>query len=347
MINISKLKKNKFSAGKDELITCLEIGKLLTSTLNHQDVFELIMVRGSQLIKAQHWSLLLKDETTGELTFEIVVGADKSLFEPIKLSANEGIAPYVAHTGIPMFVPDVELEPKFNKKVDLKTGFITKSIICIPLSIHGKVSGVIEIVNIKDMDFFNAEDYPLLSILADYAAIAIENSKYVSRIEKLSVTDEYTGLNNARYLHRFLDNFFSKPSEKQDSIAAVFIDIDNFKKIVDRYGHVHGSDVLRQIGQTIKASLSKDDILIKYGGDEYVILFPGRNTEGAFKACDQLAACVSKTPFLVESETIHLTASFGIAAYPESASGKKELLIAADDALFKIKNSTKNSIGIA
>lgn len=347
MINLSKLKKNKFSAGKDELITCLEIGKLLTSTLNHKDVFELIMIRGSKLIKAQHWSLLLKDETTGELTFEIVVGADKSLFDPIKLSSNEGIAPYVAHTGVPMFVPDVTQEPRFNKKVDLKTGFITRSIICIPLSTHGKISGVIEIVNIEDADFFKAKDYPLLSILADYAAIAIENSKYVSRIEKLSITDEYTGLNNARYLHHFLDNFFSSPSQRQTNIAAVFIDIDNFKTIVDKYGHVHGSDVLRQIGQTIKAFLSKDDILIKYGGDEYVILFPGRNAECAFKDCDQLASVLSKTPFIIENESIYLTASFGIASYPESASGKKELLIAADDALFKIKNSTKNNIGIA
>lgn len=338
----------KFTAGKDELLACLEIGKLLTSTYDYKKIIELIMTKGRELIKAQHWSLLLKDEQTGKLSFEIVVGAEKTLFTPIILAPDDGIAPYVAHTGTPLFVPDVTKEPRFNKHVDEKTGFRTESIVCIPLSIHGKVSGVIEIVNIEDMDFFGAKDYPILTILADYTAIAIENSKHVSKIEKLSITDEYTGLYNARYMHDFLDTYFRETKNQRSNIAVLFLDIDNFKEIVDRYGHMHGSDVLKQVGDAIKSVLAHDDILIKYGGDEYVILLPGRSCMEGVTLAGHAAQVVRTTSFSIDkTATVRVTASFGVAAYPENASDKKTLLIAADNALFKIKNTTKDSIGIA
>ena len=160
--------------GKEELLACLEIGKLLTSTLDHQKIFEHIIKRGIRLIKAQHWSLLIKDEDTGNLKFEIVVGADKSLFEPITLAVDEGIAAYVARTGKPMFVPDVAKEPLFNPKVDEKTGFKTRSVVCIPLAIHGNVFGVIELVNVENLEMFNTKEYSILSILADMRPLPLK-----------------------------------------------------------------------------------------------------------------------------------------------------------------------------
>lgn len=331
----------------DTLRTCVEVGKLLTSTLNLQEILELIMLKVSQLIRARNWSLLLKNEDSGELTFEIVVGLNKELFKEVYLSPGEGIAPHVAETGRAMFIPDVNDAPLFNRKVDLHTGFTTRSIICMPLIIHGKSLGVIEIVNVKDMKVFELEDFPILTILADYAAIAIENSRYVDKIRKMSIMDEYTGLYNARYLHQILDKFFSK-TDQQKQLAAVFVDIDNFKSIVDTYGHLMGTRLLKELGETIKDNLSEQDILIKYGGDEYVIILPGRSKAQAVKHSENILRSIRKSTYLgSEAEPARITASFGIAAYPEDAEAKKELLILADNALFKIKSSTKNSVGTA
>jgi diguanylate cyclase (GGDEF)-like protein len=340
--------KTHCSTEKEELLACLEIGKLLTSSLNHKTIFELIMKRGSELIKAQHWSLLIKDETTGELRFEIVVGADKTLFDPIILNPEEGIAPHVARTGIPMFVPDVSKEPLFNRKVDEKTGFTTRSIICIPLESHGKICGVIEIVNIEDMDFFSENNYPILQILADYAAIAIENSRCMTKIQTLCITDEYTGLHNSRYMHGYLDRFFSDGENTDKVISVIFIDMDNFKTIVDSHGHLQGSEILKQIGRTIKSGLSSDDLLIKYGGDEYIIILPGRSSGKAYEIAESISNLIRKTPYRVEDgKTVRVTASFGIASAPENAKEKKALLIAADNALFNVKNDGKDGIHIA
>ncbi len=339
---------NTFQTGKEELVACLEIGKLLTSTTNFTEILEHIVTKGSQLIKAAHWSLLLKDEETGKLSFVIVTGVDMKFFEHIRLGPDEGIAPHVAKTGIPMFIPDVDKEPFFNKDIDIKTGFTTESLACIPLVNKGKVSGVIEIINIEDMNFFGAKEFPILRILADYAAIAIENSRHFAKIEKLNITDEYTGLFNARYLHKCLDTFFASSNDKQDKIAAIFIDIDDFKKIVDKFGHLAGSDVLRQIGKTISKTISDTDILVKYGGDEYVIILPDNDSDDALVTSKKISAAINNENYSAsETNKVQVTASFGIASYPDKANNKTELLIAADNALFKIKHTTKNSIGIA
>ena len=347
MMDHHKPAANVFANQTGMLRTCVEVGKLLTSTLNLQEILELIMLKVSQLIRAQNWSLLLKNEESGELTFEIVVGIKKELFNGLHLMPDEGIAPYVVETGQAVFIPNVNDSPIFNKNVDLHTGFTTRSIICLPLVFRGKSLGVIEIVNVKDMKIFEVEDFPILTILADYAAIAIENSRYVDKIRKMSIMDEYTGLYNARYLHQVLDDFFSETDHKTQ-LSVVFLDIDNFKSIVDNYGHLLGTRLLKEIGETISSHLSELDILIKYGGDEYIIILPGRSKTQAVKHSENILRAIRESTYLEsEAEPARVTASIGIATYPEDAEAKKELLILADNALFTIKSSTKNRVGTA
>lgn len=329
------------------LLACLEVGKLLTSTLSLDEILELIMTKVSQLIQAQHWSLLLKDETSGELTFKIAVGVKKELMEGIRLARGEGIAGYVAETGEPMSVSNVQDEPRFSRKVDGLTGFITKSISCIPLQIYGKIFGVIEIINVEDMDEFKSKYLPILMILADYAAIAIENSQLFSRIQRISLTDEYTGLYNARYLHQVLEDLIQKPSGEEPTFAIVFVDIDNFKDVVDTRGHLLGTKILREIGQTISSCLSQEDILVKYGGDEYVMILPNRKQRQAMKLAEKVRQALRTSCYLTsEGDSVKVTASFGIAMYPKDARMKKDLLTLADKTMLTVKRSAKDGIAM-
>lgn len=328
------------------LMVCLEVGKLLTSTLNMRGVLELIMRKVSKLIDAENWSLLLKDQETSELTFEIAVGIDSDLIKGIRLARGQGIAGYVAETGIPVYQPNVDDDPRFNKNIDKETGFITRAIVCVPLVIHGNILGVIEIVNVKDMDEFKAQDLPVLTILADYAAIAIENSRNFAKIRRMSVTDEYTGFFNVRYLHQILDELIEEANRKGTTLAVVFGDIDNFKNVVDEYGHLLGSQALKEIAQTIFRCLSDKDILVKYGGDEYVIILPDRSKEKAVELVENILHAI-RTSYYLESQTksVQLTASFGIAMYPDDAQTKKDLLLIADNSMYKVKKRHKDGIG--
>jgi len=340
--------KNKIAEHEtDSLFACVEVGKLLTSTFNLNKILEMIMQKVSQLITADNWSLLLKDKSSNTLTFEIVVGLRKEQIQGVQLSLEAGIAGFVASTGEALFLSDAKKDPRFNSKVDKLTGFETKSIICVPLKIHGKVLGVIEIVNVKNVDIFKLEELPTLSILADFAAIAIENSQLFSKIQKMSITDEYTGLLNARYLHQYLEELLNKAEEEKSSFALIFVDIDDFKQVVDTYGHLLGSQVLKEMGDIISGCLSGKDILFKYGGDEYVIILPSKTKQEAYEIVKKIMQEMrSSTCLKTETKPVKVTASFGIAVYPEDATSKKDLLLMADNLMYDIKKSTKNDIGI-
>jgi len=330
------------------LAACLEIGKVLTSTLNLQEILKRIVMKVSELIEAENWSLLLKDPETGESTFEIVVGVDEKLLKGVRLAQGEGIAGRVIETGRPQIIQNVKEDPNFNRKVDEITGFETQSIICIPLKTHGKILGALEILNVTDTAFFQEKYFLILTILSDYAAIAIENSQQCDRISHLSITDEYTGLYNARYLYQVLDDIMEQHTAKDKSFAIVFMDIDDFKNIVDTYGHLMGSMVLKEIGQTISSCLHEEDILIKYGGDEYIIILPDRSRQEAIVDVEKIRHAIRNSTYLkYENQAVRVTASFGIAIYPDDESTPKDLLIRADKMMYSVKRSTKNGYGIS
>lgn len=336
---IKQLKEN------NALLACVEIGKILTSTLELDKILELIMVKVSRLIEAQNWSLLLKNEATEELTFDIVVGIKRDLIKGVRLEPGEGVSGHVIRTGKPVFLADVTDDNRFSRKVDELTGFKTKSIICVPLKIHGKILGVIEIVNVKNIALFETQYLPFLTILADYAAIAIENSRLFAKIQRMSITDEYTGLYNSRYLHQILEELIENSGQRNSEFAVVFVDIDNFKTVVDLHGHLLGTKMLKEFGRTIADCLSAEDILVKYGGDEYIIILPNNTRNGAKELSQKILSTVRKTTYLqFESRPVKVTASFGIAMYPEDARTVKDLLILADKTMYRVKNTTKDAV---
>lgn len=343
LLRMETMPENKSAYETRALAACVEIGKLLTSTLELKEILRLILLKISELVEAENWSLLLRDDATGALTFNIVVGIDDSLFHGIRLMPGEGIAGLAAKTGEIQIIKDVQRDPLFLRRVDDITGFTTRSVICVPLKTHGKVLGVLEIINVKDTGFFESHYLPILTILSDYAAIAIENSHHCERILQLTVRDEYTGLYNARYLHQILGRIIDENQGNGGSVALVFADIDNFKEVVDTYGHLLGSQVLKEVGKTMEAFIQEPDILVKYGGDEFVIVMPGKTRQEAVARIETLMEAIRKTTYLpCEKRPVHVTASFGIALYPEDARTPRELLAQADHLMYSVKRSTKN-----
>ena len=340
------MSKNKLAT--DALLACVEIGQRLTATLEPAQVLQLIMTKVSELIEAENWSLLLVDELTGALRFEVVVGLDIESVRHIRLLPGQGIAGHVLQTGETLLIDDVKTDSRFYKAIDQITGFQTKSIVCIPLFIRTQVFGVLEVINVHDMDMFQKSYLPILKILADYAAIAIDNARHFTKIQQISRTDEYTGLPNARYMHEILPELLNSCEKNNQPLAVVFIDIDNFKLVVDAYGHLQGSQVLNEIGQTIITRLTEDDILIKYGGDEFILFLPNQNKIEARKTVTAVQDLIRDTEYLQNEQLpIRLTASIGIAVYPEDAKTPKDLLIKADNLMYHVKMSTKNGIATA
>ena len=325
-----------------KLLTCVEIGKAITSTLNVEQILKIIMQRISELVRAKNWTLYLLDPETQELCFELVVGLEKEMLAQTRMKLGEGIVGTAALTGEPILVPeDAQHDPRFSKRVDEMTGLTTKSLICLPLKVQDTVIGAIEIVNPEDPSLFDESSMPMLSFLADYVSIAITNARNHTRIQTLAITDDVTGFYNTRFLHDYL----GKLLQRGQPVSLAFVDVDDFKKVVDTYGHLMGSRMLKEVAVVIASQLDCDDRLVRYGGVEYVVIMPDHDKHFALEKMKEVHQEISQTPFLQsEGFDIRITASCGVATYPQGAGNLRELLQMADASLYRSKEGGKNSV---
>ena len=329
-----------------QLATFNEIGKAITSSLDLKEILNIVMEKISELFHPGNWSLLLVSEDGEELTFEIAVGEGSEKLKDMRLKIGEGVAGWVAREKKPIFVPDVSKDKRYCKKVDGITNFKTHSIICLPLVTRGKCLGVIELLNRVEGEAFGEEDMLLLTTIADYTAIAIENAAFLKRVHELSIKDDLTKLFNPRYLHSRLESEVERARRFKYDLSMLFIDLDYFKNINDNYGHLCGSKLLTEVARLLEASVRSIDMAFRYGGDEFIIVMPETSKENALLVAEKLRRVIKDAVFLTEEGiNCKLTASFGVASYPVDAKDKNDLIHLADNAMYKVKN--KNRDGVA
>ncbi len=324
-----------------------DVAKALTSTLNLDSVLQTIMDKMAEYFRPDTWSLLMVDETKDELYFAIAVGDAADTLKTLRLKMGEGIAGWVAKHGEALIVPDVYTDPRFAKRVDDMTKWKTRSIICIPLRAKHRVLGVIQLINCV-IESFSDNDMLLLQALCDYAAIAVDNARAVEKIQELTITDDVTGLYNARHLYKTLEAEVYRSARFGYEFSVVFIDLDHFKHVNDTYGHLVGSKLLAEIGYMIKTHLRLIDYAFRYGGDEFVILLPQTPKESAQVVAKRLLDVFRQCKFLRDdSLNINVRASMGIASYPEDAKSAHEIIRQADEMMYSVKNTTRDNIAVA
>jgi diguanylate cyclase (GGDEF)-like protein len=328
----------------EQLLACVALGKAVTETLDRERILEAILERLSGLVAARNWTVYLLDREAGGLRFELVVGLDAPALAGSVIPLGQGIAGAVAASGEPVLIADAAGDARVDRNVDRSTGFETRSLITLPLECGGDVVGVLQIVNPEDPTLFEDERLPVLQLIADFVAIALNNAVIHERMHRLTLTDDVSGFYNARFLHQRLQQLIESSTET----SLVFLDMDHFKRIVDSYGHPLGGKVLKEVAQVIGAELGADDALVRYGGDEYVIVLPGQDKAAALRKIERVRRALLAERFLrEEGHDIEVTASFGIAHYPEDAADVKELLRSADLSLYTSKGRGKNRITVS
>lgn len=329
----------------EELTTMMEIGKALTTSLDLQEVLTVIMGKVSALLRPKFWSLLLMDRERSELYFEIVVSPVAEELKKLRLKVGEGIAGWVAASGQSLLIADAQHDERFARHVDWQVSFTTRSVICVPLKVKERVLGVIELINSFDDADYSEADLMTLSAIADYAAIAIENARNFERVCELVITDDLTGLYNARHFNSIADRELSLADRYGTPLSLVFLDLDHFKGVNDTHGHQVGSRVLAEVGGLIKRSIRVTDYAGRFGGDEYVILLPNTPKAGALVVVSHLRDILREHRFLGDDGShIRVTASFGIATYPDDAKNKDELVRLADEAMYAVKGTSRDGI---
>ena len=326
----------------DHLRVFHDVARALTASLELEEILGAIMDKMAQFFGPERWSLLMVDDVCGELYYAIAVGENAESLKGLRVPLGEGVAGWVAATGNPLIVPDVALDPHWSafatKHPDLKI----HSIACVPVRAGNKTLGVIQLLNSK-LDLLSEYSISFLRILCDYAAIAIQNARSMTLIQELTITDDVTGLFNARHLYTMLEEQVAQGKV----FSLMFVDLDHFKTVNDTHGHLIGSRLLAEIGGLLKRSLGPNNAAFRYGGDEFVALLPGMGKAAASGTTMALCEDLRNARFLEGAAlSLRVSGSFGLASFPEDGDTVQTILRAADTMMYEAKK-TRNNVAVA
>ena len=183
----------------------------------------------------------------------------------------------------------------------------------------------------------------LLILLVSLSGLALSD-----KMNSLIIRDGLTGLFNKTYIHQRLDEEFYRSKRFDHDLSLMMIDLDNFKALNDRFGHAVGDHLLRYFSQVIADTIRPSDIAARYGGEEFLILLPETRKEEAQIVAERLLNRTSLYPFRVDSrkEDVPFTISIGVTAYPDQGESAEDLVVLADQALYKAKKDGKNKVAV-
>jgi diguanylate cyclase (GGDEF)-like protein len=228
----------------------------------------------------------------------------------------------------------------------------------VPVALGESICGVLELRGRRGAGSYSARDLELLRIFANYISSSVQNTLDAIRARELARRDDLTGLYNDRFLHRRLTDEIQHAERDSTALSLLFLDLDDFKHVNDRHGHLAGSRTLREIGRLIEVGLPPGAISARYGGDEFVIILPGADCATAAEVAEMLRHAIENTPLLMKSKDLGLgdqglaiTASVGVASYQEHvgpfgtlARRQNALLRLADSAMYAAKAAGKNRV---
>jgi diguanylate cyclase (GGDEF)-like protein len=320
-----------------QLDTLVEVTRLINSTLDPQLVRRKAIEAATTLLDAEAASLLLVDDTSDDLFFDVAVGDRGTAVRTQRIPRGQGIGGWVIDHDEPVIVPDASADERFFSRVDENSGFTTRDLIVVPVKTKGMVLGALEGIN-KKRGHFDDGDLLALYGLANQVALAIENA----RLYQASITDGLTGLYQRRYFDMRLDDEVSRVNRFSQPLSVMLADIDHFKRINDEDGHPAGDAVLRTVAQIFERSLRVGDVVARYGGEEFGFILPHVDAAGARTVAERLREAVAAEPI----EGRDVTISFGVAhcagEVPDLTPAR--FVAEADKSLYAAKDAGRNRV---
>jgi diguanylate cyclase (GGDEF)-like protein len=332
------------------LRTFHEVARAITSAIELDTILRSILEQMAHYFKPESWSLLMLDEQRQDWYYALAAGYSEDELHGIRMPLSEGAAGMVFKSGGPVMVDDITNDPRF---ANIPLPALSKksrgpvSLLCIPVLARGRTLAVIQLVNSRPEGLNDFAMY-FLHVLTDYTAIAIENAAAMERIRELTITDDCTGLYNARHLQKMLDSEADRSLRTKIEFSLIFIDLDHFKSVNDTHGHLVGSQLLAEVGGVIKQGLRTIDSAYRYGGDEFVAMLPHTGKQAAIEVARRLYRTLRGHSFL-NSHGLdkRIKASFGLATFPEDGATVKELIKSADDMMYLVKQTSRDNIAVA
>jgi len=279
------------------------------TTIEFAEYLRRVLSLVAEFVPCEAASILLDDPRTkvthpdqNLLTFVAAYGTRSAGLVGKQARLDRGIGSLVYTTRRPYLTNDPDNDPHFDASWDRFSDFHTRSLMALPIVIDGAIIGVLELVNCIRTWGFTQADERLMSLFADYTALSVQSLLDARRAGRAAITDELSTLYNDRFFHLKLSEQMEAARREGRDLALLFLDLNKFKGVNDAYGHLAGSQCLREVGLLLKEStVWPDAVLARYGGDEFVVILPGASRAEAERAAAGARAAIEGHTFLARS----------------------------------------------
>ncbi len=315
----------------------------VSATLDPQKLYEAIHQAAAQVMPTESFVISVMDDYHNEI--EVVYIVDRHGQAPSRrIPPGEGLSGQVIRTGKSYFIRDTLQDLDFEV-VRLGDPEPIRSFLAVPMRRQdGEVFGMVSAQSYQ-VNAYTREDMELLELLASHAAIALDNTRLFTELQRLAVIDDLTGLYNRRHFFELARLEFERARRYRRALSIIMIDIDHFKDVNDRWGHLVGDQVLRAVAQRCKQSIREMDVIGRYGGEEFALLMPETDVDGARQIAERLREAIGETPIQARGETVSVTISIGLASLGQGYTDLDQLISVADESLYHAKVSGRNTIG--
>ncbi|PNU19217.1 hypothetical protein C2E25_13475 [Geothermobacter hydrogeniphilus] len=300
----------------------LETARVFSACRGHGELFAALGRLLPGFCHGRSWQLWLRDQLTGD--WRPADGSAANLQQAAEPLST--LVKAVADSGEPRDAPEAPASCNY----------------WLPLP------GVAEIIGVLGVECgapADPEVVTCLAMLGELLGNTLELMLLLEQLQKQNITDELTGLYNARHFRELVDYELERARRYGNDLSLVFLDLDFFKKVNDAHGHLVGSRLLTEVGHFIMQHTRRVNLACRYGGDEFVLLLPSTSKSGALTMAEILRLDLRSQRFEAGAPTpITITASFGVASYPDDARNARDLIHLADEAMYRVKGSGRDGV---
>ena len=326
-----------------ELLALYEIVQTMRQSLDVEETLELIMSKTKRIIDFATCVIFLKEGDSSDLKAMAASGPFADIIQHRRLLAGSGCSGYAAQkcttSGLGRSAGDdlmLLLGPSARNCA-------LTEVLAAPLGSETESIGALTLYRASDRPF-TEDDARLLSAVARQCTVAITNAKQYEQTRQSAMTDQLTGLANARFFFMHLDQELSRARRDQSPVSLVAIDLNNLKQINDNFGHQQGDRALRTLAEVFRRHVRDYDTVVRYAGDEFFIILPDTTNQRAIETSHRIKRAVRETVLEVgPGRVVNLGASFGVATFPGDAKEVDALIAAADRAMYQDKNLNRQA----
>ena len=322
--------------------------ELIEELLKFQEVSEIYSFLGQKIKdvfkKLNVFLVYMVEEGELKLTASYKTSPNLS----IKSKKGDILDYWVLRYNQPLLIEDISADFRFDlEKVSSLKERVINSLILSPLSLGRKVTGVLRAES-KDKRSFNFEDLRVFSVISDLASVSIDRANMFKRIQELAIKDGMTGLFLRGYFLDRLKEEMRRSLSAQNPLGLILVDIDFFKRLNDKLGHIVGDLVLKKLSDILKEVIGDfGNVISRFGGEEFIAFLVASSKEKTKEVAEILRKRVEDTPVVFRRKRIKFTISLGVATFPEDAKFLEDLIKKADEALYKAKREGRNRVCIA